>query len=829
MHSLAKLVTDSNYHTYNLNLARSLGSLAASIVLCKLLQRHTYHQENNQLIKLRDKDGLWFYLTQEKCEEQTFLSRREQDLAIKILEKKDLIKKTLYGIPRTRHFQVNETKVFELFEHNLNDFDLQKNQQLCTQMSIAVHPNDSSCAPKRQQTKRTIKELINKETTTSRNSNLLAENSSRFFSHSNSRNSSSFFNHSFSKDHQPSSINFNQKTLQAQKENGVELQESGSTSNSTTLENSKDASQKIALANAEFKAMMPALRPTALSRNSSSFSINRNLEALNALGLEISQKETLYRSFNDQTILNAIACYKSSKKEPANLGAFLFAACRDNWKTPAKQEDNLISNKSLARKVIGHWDNANIKGVHVDIFQTELTFSSGHNTHIVKYEDVDFKNKLNGWINKLEPSLAQSKARVLDELKLSKIIKNPQANQPGITTTNELKAVDETKSIGKENPKSADQIEVSKQTDLQALQAQKEEIHPNIEAMSQSELEAMLKDEIEAIYETRPIAQEKQEVIAKEKLEAAPQPQATVYKPLENLLQKQLNAICQSQSQSLMQSQSLTQNVGIQEQPQAIKNHAEPTNERPIVRKSLMQQMLDAKMSQDHVSAIAQPEEIAQPQTAQIQTYLEPQTVQPAITQNSQTPQKQMVEKAMVVEPIAEKIVQDKAEIAPQPQAANLEQKTSIYFSEDEKNCLRYLRNYIPAKGEKISETEAIWWIQVFGVAKIKTAMQVYTQQVEKALKGIGIPLPESIGNYVKNALHQNLKPSHEKDIQNVNFANGFKIRKDWTDLIATEKYSSTKNTGQYKLYHVNEALFKQSLQECYTNCFSDHGYARGI
>ena len=252
MHPLAKLVTDSNYHIYNLNLARSLGSLPASIILCKLLQRHTYHQENNQLIKLREQEGSWFYYTQEKCEEQTFLSRREQDTAIKILEKKDLIKKTLYGIPRTRHFQVNETKVFELFEHNFNNSDM----HLCTQTSMAVHPNDSTCARKRQQTKRTIKELINKETTTSRNGNLLAENSS------------SFFNHSFSKDNQPSSINFNQKTLQAQKEDLVKLQEPDSRSNLTSLEHSKAASQKIALANAEFKAMTPALRPTALDRKS---------------------------------------------------------------------------------------------------------------------------------------------------------------------------------------------------------------------------------------------------------------------------------------------------------------------------------------------------------------------------------------------------------------------------------------------------------------------------------------------------------------------------------------------------------------------------------
>jgi hypothetical protein len=554
---------------------------------------------------------------------------------------------------------------------------------------------------------------------------------------------------------------------------------------------------------------------TSSSKKSSSFHpLDRNLEQLNALELDPAQKQTLYENFDDETILNAIACYQSSKKEPANLGAFLFTACRDNWQTPTKQEDNLISNKSLARKVIGHWDNANIKGVRVDILQTELIFSSGYNTGIVKYEDVDFANKLNGWINKLEPSLAQSKAKVLDDVKLSKIIRNPQANQPCMTTTNELKAVDETKSIVKENPKLVDQVEASKQTDLQPLQAKKEEIQSKIEATSQSELESMLKAEIEAIYELRPVAQQKQEVIAQEKLESALQPQATVYKPLENLLQKQLNAICKSQSQSLMQPQSLTQNVESQEQPKASKNHGEPTNERPIVRKSLMQQMLDAKMSQDHVSAIAQPEETAQPQIVQIQNYLEPQTAQP-----------KMVEKAMVVEPIAEKIVQDKAEIAPQAQTANLEQKTSIYFSEDEKNCLGYLRSYIPAKGEKISETEAIWWIQVFGVAKVKTAMQVYTQQVEKALKGIGIPLPESIVSYVKNALHQGLQPSREKDIQSKNFANGYKIRKDWIDLLVTEKYSSAKNMNKDKPYNLNEALFNQSLQRCYAKSVSNHGY----
>jgi DNA-binding Lrp family transcriptional regulator len=198
------------------------------------------------------------------------------------------------------------------------------------------------------------------------------------------------------------------------------------------------------------------------------------------------------------------------------------------------------------------------------------------------------------------------------------------------------------------------------------------------------------------------------------------------------------------------------------------------------------------------------------------------ESVEPVeVTANSQKP--------LIIQPTLEKAIQDSAQIVQKPLNANAAQKAFMYFNEDEKKCLRYLLNYIPAKGEKIPETEATWWIKEFGVAKVKTAMQVYAQQVEKASKSSAVPMPESIGGYVRNALNQGLQPCREMDLRNKSFAEEFKQKMNWAELVITEKYCSAKNIGKEWFYHVNEALFKQSLQECYTNCFSDHGCARGI
>ena len=252
MHALLQLFNSDNYRTYNLYVAQELGSVNAAIILGELIQRYTYHLDNNNLIKLRNQEGSWFYFTQEKCKERTALSRKEQDTAIKKLEALGLIKKINSGVPCMRHFQINEAQIFEFFKF--------------------IQPKNSSFNPDNPVTQK---------------------GQTRF----------------------------------SKRNNWI------STKGQTTKETKEELQEKKA---------------TSSSKKSSSFHpLDRNLEQLNALELDPAQKQTLYENFEDETILNAIAYYTSSKKEPDNLGAFLFAACQRKWK-PSVKKEVIVKPKALA-------------------------------------------------------------------------------------------------------------------------------------------------------------------------------------------------------------------------------------------------------------------------------------------------------------------------------------------------------------------------------------------------------------------------------------------------------------------------------------------------
>ena len=57
MHALLQLFNSDNYRTYNLYVAQELGSVNAAIILGELIQRYSYHLDNNNLIKLRNQEG----------------------------------------------------------------------------------------------------------------------------------------------------------------------------------------------------------------------------------------------------------------------------------------------------------------------------------------------------------------------------------------------------------------------------------------------------------------------------------------------------------------------------------------------------------------------------------------------------------------------------------------------------------------------------------------------------------------------------------------------------------------------------------------------------
>ncbi len=113
---LSSVFTSMPGYMINPNIAMALDSMTAAALLHELLQREEYHAKNNELITIRKQEGLWFHYTQEKCREQLGFSRKQQETAIKILEKQGLITKVNYGLPCKRHFQINQANFLEFFD-----------------------------------------------------------------------------------------------------------------------------------------------------------------------------------------------------------------------------------------------------------------------------------------------------------------------------------------------------------------------------------------------------------------------------------------------------------------------------------------------------------------------------------------------------------------------------------------------------------------------------------------------------------------------------------------------------------------------------------------
>jgi len=104
----------SEYQIYNRRLAGHLHSINAAIFLSELINREKYHRERKDTFLQNDgKD--WFFYTIEKGVERLAMSRKEQDTAIKILEKHKFIKKTQKGLPAKRYFWVNEEEILSLY------------------------------------------------------------------------------------------------------------------------------------------------------------------------------------------------------------------------------------------------------------------------------------------------------------------------------------------------------------------------------------------------------------------------------------------------------------------------------------------------------------------------------------------------------------------------------------------------------------------------------------------------------------------------------------------------------------------------------------------
>jgi len=113
--NILSLLASDNYRTYNVEIARKLKSISAAIILSEIAQSLQFHEKKGELISHPQHGDGWIYLTHEKCEERTILTRKEQDKAFAILESFNLIEKKVWGAPPLRHFRLNIDAIFTFF------------------------------------------------------------------------------------------------------------------------------------------------------------------------------------------------------------------------------------------------------------------------------------------------------------------------------------------------------------------------------------------------------------------------------------------------------------------------------------------------------------------------------------------------------------------------------------------------------------------------------------------------------------------------------------------------------------------------------------------
>jgi len=90
---------------FNPSLAHALGSAKAGLFLSQLLFWWGKGRKTG-----------WIYKTINQVEEETCLSRREQETAIKLCKKYDLIEMRLMGIPAKRHFNIKIQMIIKFLE-----------------------------------------------------------------------------------------------------------------------------------------------------------------------------------------------------------------------------------------------------------------------------------------------------------------------------------------------------------------------------------------------------------------------------------------------------------------------------------------------------------------------------------------------------------------------------------------------------------------------------------------------------------------------------------------------------------------------------------------
>ena len=111
--SILHLLSHDGYLIVNKYLAKDIG-LETAVILAALCGIHLSLEKKNLLHSIDNEEG-FFFETSEDLEEETTLSRYQQDKAIKILLEIGFISQKNSGLPCKRYFKINETEIEAYF------------------------------------------------------------------------------------------------------------------------------------------------------------------------------------------------------------------------------------------------------------------------------------------------------------------------------------------------------------------------------------------------------------------------------------------------------------------------------------------------------------------------------------------------------------------------------------------------------------------------------------------------------------------------------------------------------------------------------------------
>ncbi|CDZ81928.1 hypothetical protein BN1013_02464 [Candidatus Rubidus massiliensis] len=148
-------------------------------------------------------------------------------------------------------------------------------------------------------------------------------------------------------------------------------------------------------------------------------------------------------------------------------------------------------------------------------------------------------------------------------------------------------------------------------------------------------------------------------------------------------------------------------------------------------------------------------------------------------------------------------------------------------LSEEEKEFIAKIVNYIPPKGLAIESKIAIHWIKKFSLEKVKDAFLFYTDHVKKCMVNNKI-LPKCAGAYIRNALNKDLKPMKATGLANKSYAEEFKKLNDWNELVITDKYCRVEGYDwDWYFNNLQEESFKDHLNRAYKVYLERVGYSQ--